>query len=282
MNKKWPKQNLWHHSGNTIMNIHPSAVVDPEAELDAAVTVGAFSVIEANVKIGKGTRVASHVRISGPCTIGENNLIDSFAALGGAPQDVGYQEEPTELIIGNNNQIREYVSIHRGTTKGGGKTVIGNNTMIMAYAHLGHDCQIADYVIIVNAAQLGGHTEVAAHATVGGLTGTHQFSRIGTFCFIGGGSAVSKDVPPYAMVTGERGGMKISGLNKVGLRRNGFNRETIKKIEKAYWILFHSDLLHDGALDKVEHELGGNEAVDELVNFIRSSKRGVVKRTKSS
>lgn len=264
------------------MNIHPSAVVDPEAELDAAVTVGAFSVIEANVKIGKGTRVASHVRISGPCTIGENNLIDSFAALGGAPQDVGYQEEPTELIIGNNNQIREYVSIHRGTTKGGGKTVIGNNTMIMAYAHLGHDCQIADYVIIVNAAQLGGHTEVAAHATVGGLTGTHQFSRIGTFCFIGGGSAVSKDVPPYAMVTGERGGMKISGLNKVGLRRNGFNRETIKKIEKAYWILFHSDLLHDGALDKVEHELGGNEAVDELVNFIRSSKRGVVKRTKSS
>jgi len=186
-----------------------------------------------------------------------------------------------QLIIGNNNQIREYVSIHRGTPKGGGKTIIGNNTMIMAYSHLGHDCIIGDSVIIVNAAMLGGHTEVASHATVGGLTGTHQFSRIGTFSFIGGGSAVSKDVPPYAMVTGERGGMKISGLNKVGLRRNGFERDTIKKIDAAYRILFHSDLLHNDALDKVEEELGGNAAVDELVSFIRASKRGVVKRTKS-
>ena len=151
----------------------------------------------------------------------------------------------------------------------------------MAYAHLGHDCLIGDNVIIVNAAMLGGHTEVAAHATVGGLTGTHQFSRIGTFSFIGGGSAVSKDVPPYAMVTGERGGMKISGLNKIGLRRNGLDRETIKKIDAAYRILFHSDLLHNDALDKVEEELGGNAAVDELVTFIRASKREVVKRVKS-
>ncbi len=263
------------------MTIHPNAIIDPSAELAADVTVGPFSVIEANVKIGKGTIVASHVRISGPCTIGENNTIDSFVALGGAPQDLGYKGEPTELIIGNNNQIREYVSIHRGTLKGGGKTVIGDNTMIMAYSHLGHDCIIGDSVIIVNAAMLGGHTEVDSHATVGGLTGTHQFSRIGAFSFIGGGSAVSKDVPPYAMVTGERGGMKISGLNKVGLRRNGFTRETIKKIDAAYRILFHSDLLHNDALDKVAEELGGNAAVDELVSFIRASKRGVVKRTKS-
>lgn len=263
------------------MTIHPSAIIDPEAELAPDVIVGPFSVIEASVKIAKGTSVASHVRISGPCTIGKNNQIDSFVALGGAPQDLGYKGEPTELIIGNNNQIREYVSIHRGTPKGGGKTVIGNNTMIMAYAHLGHDCLIGDNVIIVNAAMLGGHTEVAANATVGGLTGTHQFSRIGTFCFIGGGSAVSKDVPPYAMVTGERGQMKISGLNKVGLRRNGFTRETINKIDAAYRILFHSDLLHNDALEKVEEELGGNSAVDELVSFIRASKRGVVKRVKS-
>lgn len=263
------------------MTIHPSTIIDPSAELDADVIVGPFSSIEANVKIGRGTIVASHVRISGPCTIGENNQIDSFVALGGAPQDLGYKGEPTELIIGNNNQIREYVSIHRGTPKGGGQTVISNNTLIMAYAHLGHDCIIGDNVIIVNAAMLGGHTEVAAHATVGGLTGTHQFSRIGTFSFIGGGSAVSKDVPPYAMVTGERGGMKISGLNKIGLRRNGFDRATIKKIDAAYRILFYSDLLHNDALDKVEDELGGNAAVDELVRFIRMSKRGVVKRVKS-
>lgn len=264
------------------MTIHPSAVIDPSAELDPGVTVGAFSIIGANVKIAQGTSVATHTRISGPCTIGENNFIDSFVALGGAPQDLGYQGEATELIIGDNNQIREYVSIHRGTVKGGGKTVVGSNTMIMAYAHLGHDCIIKDHVIIVNAAQLAGHTEVAAHATVGGLTGTHQFSRIGTFCFIGGGSAVSKDVPPYAMVTGERGGMKISGLNKVGLRRNGFDRATIKKIDGAYRILFHSNLLHKDALAKVEEELGGDAAVDELLDFIRSSKRGVVRRVKDS
>ena len=130
------------------MTIHASAIIDPEAELAPDVIVGPFTVIEANVKIAQGTSVASHVRISGPCTIGENNQIDSFVALGGAPQDLGYKGEPTELIIGNNNQIREYVSIHRGTPKGGGKTVIGNNTLIMAYAHLGHDCLISDNVII--------------------------------------------------------------------------------------------------------------------------------------
>ena len=262
------------------MSIHPNAVVDPAAELAPDVVVGPFSVIEADVKIGRGTCVASHVRISGPCIIGENNQIDSFAALGGAPQDLGYKGEGTELIIGNDNQIREYVSIHRGTPKGGGKTVIANNTLIMAYAHLGHDCRIEDYVIIVNAAMLGGHTEVAAHATVGGLTGTHQFSRIGAYAFIGGGSAVSKDVPPYAMVTGERGQMKISGLNKIGLRRNGFSGETIKKIDAAYRILFHSDLLHNEALEQVEKEMGDDDAVAELVQFIRASKRGVVKRVK--
>lgn len=265
------------------MTIHPTAVVSPDAELHPTVTVGPFSVIEAEVKIGAGTAVATHVRISGTTLIGENNVIDSFAALGGAPQDVGYKGEPTELIIGDNNLIREYASIHRGTVKGGGKTIIGNNTMIMAYAHLGHDCLIGDHVIIVNAAHLGGHTEVADRATVGGLTGTHQFSRIGTFAFIGGGSAVSKDVPPFAMVTGERGQMRISGLNKVGLRRNGFSRECISQIDAAFRILFHSpELLHHEALDKVERDLGGCEEVDELVNFIRKSKRGVVKRTKTS
>ncbi len=262
------------------MSIHPSAIIDSSAELAPGITVGPFSVIEANVTIAKGTTVASHVRISGPCIIGENNRIDSFVALGGAPQDLGYKGEPTELIIGNNNQIREYASIHRGTPKGGGKTIVGNNTMIMAYAHLGHDCIIGDFVIIVNAAMLSGHTEVDAHATVGGLSGTHQFVRIGAFAFIGGASAVSKDVPPYAMVTGQRGNMKISGLNKIGLRRNGFERATIKKIGAAYRILFHSNMLHKDALDKVEEELGGNAAVDELVSFIRASKRGVVRRTK--
>ena len=265
------------------MNIHPTAIVAESAQLHESVTVGPYSVIEDGVIVGAGTTVATHVRISGPTIIGENNHIDSFVALGGAPQDVGYRDEPTELLIGNNNHIREYVSIHRGTVKGGGKTLIGSDCLLMAYAHVGHDCIIEDHVIVVNAAHLSGHTEVGAHATIGGLTGTHQFSRIGTFSFIGGGSAVSKDVPPYAMVTGERGQMHISGLNKVGLRRNGFSRETITKIDAAYRILFRTpELLHNEALEKAEQELGGCAEVDELLNFIRSSKRGVVKRTKKS
>lgn len=265
------------------MKIHSTAVVSPKAVLHESVTVGPFSLIEADVQIGAGTTIASHVRISGPTVIGENNNIDSFAALGGAPQDLGYNGEPTRLIIGNENIIREYVSIHRGTVKDCEKTVIGNSCMLMAYAHVGHDCIIGDHVIIVNAAHLSGHTVVADRATVGGLTGTHQFSRIGRLAFVGGGSAVSKDVPPYAMVTGERGQMRISGLNKVGLRRNGISRQTISKIDAAYRILFHSpDLLHNEALEKADQELGGCEEVAELLAFIRSSKRGVVKRVKRS
>lgn len=265
------------------MSIHSTAVISPDADLHASVSVGPFSVIEAGVRVGAGTTVASHVRVSGPTTIGENNSIDSFVALGGAPQDLGYKGEATELVIGDNNLIREYASIHRGTVKGGGVTRIADNCMIMAYAHIGHDCIIASHVIIVNAAHLSGHTEVAQRATVGGLTGTHQFSRIGTFAFVGGGSAVSKDVPPYAMVTGERGQMRISGLNKVGLRRNGVSRETIAKIDAAYRIIFHSpDLLHDEALARAEQELGSCGEVAGLIAFIRSSKRGVVKRTKKS
>ncbi|MEA3469389.1 MAG: acyl-ACP--UDP-N-acetylglucosamine O-acyltransferase [Thermodesulfobacteriota bacterium] len=265
------------------MNIDPTAVISPDSELHPSVTVGPFCVIEAGVRIGAGSTIATHVRISGPTVLGENNVIDSFAAIGGAPQDLGYKGEPTELIIGNDNWIREYASIHRGTIKGGGKTVLGNNIMIMAYAHIGHDCMIADHVIIVNAAHLSGHTEVGDHATVGGLTGTHQFSRIGRFAFIGGGSAVGKDVPPFAMVTGERGQMRISGLNKVGLRRSGMSRDTISKIDAAFRILFYSpELLHKEALEKVERDLGDCEAVDDLLSFIRNSKRGVVKRTKKS
>ena len=261
-------------------NIHPTAIVADTAKLGLSVTVGPYCVIEDHVRIGAGSSIASHCRISGPTTIGDNNIIDSFAAIGGEPQDLSYKGEPTELIIGNNNHIREYASIHRGTVKGGGTTQIGDNCLFMAYSHVGHDCQIGDHVIIVNAAHLSGHTEVGDHATVGGLTGTHQFSRIGTFAFVGGGSAVGKDVPPYAMVTGERGQMRISGINKVGLRRNGYDKETISKINSAYRILFHSGLLHNDALAKTEEELGGCEAVDELLRFIRASKRGVVKRTK--
>jgi len=261
------------------MTIHSTAIIDKKAQLAADVSVGAYVVIEGNVTIGAGTVLASHVRISGICEIGTDNFIDSFAAIGGAPQDHGYKGEPTKVIIGDNNQIREHVSIHRGTVEGDGKTVIGNNTMMMANTHLAHDGFLGDFVVVVNGAQLGGHTKVASHATIGGLCASHQFTRIGAYAFVGGKSAIIKDIPPYAMAVGGRGDMKISGLNKIGLRRNGFNLETIKKINAAYRILFYSDLLHNDALARVEQEFCGIPEVDELVKFIRESKRGVVKNT---
>ncbi|MBU1232943.1 MAG: acyl-ACP--UDP-N-acetylglucosamine O-acyltransferase [Proteobacteria bacterium] len=264
------------------MTIHPTAVISDKAELHPTVKVGPFAVIEEGVKIGAGTTVASHAVLFGPTSIGENNTVCSFTTIGGAPQDISYKGEPTELIIGDGNLIREYASIHRGTPHGTGKTVVGSNNMIMAYSHVGHDCVIGDHVILVNAATLGGHVQVGDRATVGGLVGVHQFCRIGRFAFIGGGSGVGLDVPPFAMVTGMRGKMRISGLNKVGMRRNGFPRETISKLERAFRILYRSsDLLYKDAIKKVEEEIPGCEYVAELVEFFRTSKRGVVKRIKS-
>jgi UDP-N-acetylglucosamine acyltransferase len=245
------------------------------------VKVGPFAVIEEGVKIGAGTTIGSHAMIFGPTTIGENNEICSFTLLGGAPQDISYKGEPTELIIGNGNLIREYVSIHRGTPHGNGKTVVGNNNMMMVSSHVGHDCVVGDYVIMVNAVALGGHVQVGDRATVGGFVAVHQFCRIGKFSFVGGGSGVSLDVPPFSMVTGMRGKMRISGLNKVGLRRNGFTRETISQIDAAFRILYRSsDLLHKDAIKKVEQEITNCEYVNELVTFFRTSKRGVIKGIK--
>ncbi len=265
------------------MTIHPTAVISEKADLHPTVTVGPFTVIEEGVKVGAGSTIASHAMLSGPTTIGENNEIGSFTTIGGAPQDLGYKGEPTELIIGDGNLIREYVSIHRATAHGTGKTIVGNRNMFMAYSHVGHDCVIGDHVILVNAATLGGHVQVGDRATVGGLTAVHQFCRIGRFSFIGGGSGVGLDVPPFVMATGFRGQMRISGLNKVGMRRNGFTREILSTIDAAFRILFRSpDLLHKEAIEKVEREITGCESVDELLRFLKTSKRGVVRRTKDT
>lgn len=262
--------------------IHPTAVISDKAELHPTVTVGPFTVIEEGVKIGAGTTIASHAVLSGPAVIGKDNRICSFATIGGAPQDISYKGEPTEVIIGDGNLIREYVSIHRGTVHGAGKTVVGNNNMMMAYSHVGHDCIVGDHVILVNAATLGGHVQVGDRATVGGLVGVHQFCRIGKYAFVGGSSGVGLDVPPFSMVTGVRGRMRISGLNKIGMRRNGFTRETISKIDSAFRILYRSsDLLHQDAIKKVEEEITDCAEVDELVTFFKTSKRGIVRRIKS-
>lgn len=262
------------------MSIHPTAVVDASAELHPSVEVGPYAVIEAGVRIGADTRVAAHAVVSGPTTIGERNFIGSFAVVGGAPQDLSYKGEPTELIIGNDNQIREFASIHRGTPGGHMKTVIGNNNLLMAYTHVAHDCVIGNNVIMANVATLAGHVEVGDRASIGGLVAVHQFCRIGTFSYIGGVSGIGLDVPPYVIIAGTRNRTRISGINKVGLKRNGFSRETIKKLDSAFRIIFRTpSLLMKDAIEVAKNEFPDCPEVQTLVRFFEDSRRGVVKQT---
>jgi UDP-N-acetylglucosamine acyltransferase len=262
------------------MSIHPTAVVDPKAELDSSVIVGPYAVIDAGVCIDAGTRVEPHAVISGPTKIGKRNLISSFATVGGAPQDLSYKGEPTELIIGDDNQIREYASIHRGTPHGPGKTIIGNSNLLMAYTHVAHDCKIGNHVILANVATLAGHVEVGDRASIGGLVAIHQFCRIGSFSYIGGVSGISLDVPPFVILAGTRNRTRISGINKIGLKRNGFSRETINNLEAAFKIIFRSpNLLLKDALEQARAEFGECSEVTQLIEFFENSKRGVVKRT---
>jgi UDP-N-acetylglucosamine acyltransferase len=262
------------------MSIHPTAVVDSRAELHSSVYVGPYAVIEAGVCIGADSRIEAHAVVSGPTTIGERNLIGSFAIVGGAPQDLSYKGEPTELIIGSDNQIREFASIHRGTPGGHMKTIIGNNNLLMAYTHVAHDCVIGNHVIMANVATLAGHVEVGDRASIGGLVAVHQFCRIGTFSYIGGVSGIGLDVPPYVIIAGTRNRTRISGINKVGLKRNGFSRETIKMLDTAYRIIFRTPtLLMKDAIEVARNEFPDCAEVQTLVRFFEDSKRGVVKQT---
>ncbi len=265
------------------MTIHPTAVIDKRAQLDSTVTVGPFAIINANVQIDAGTEVEGHAVVSGPTTIGKNNIIASFSTVGGDPQDLKYDGEPTELIIGDNNRIREYASIHRGTVQGGGETVIGNNNLLMAYTHTAHDCIIGNNVILSNVATLAGHVEVGDFASIGGLAAIHQFCRIGMYSYIGGVSGISLDVPPYVIITGTRNRTRISGINKIGLRRRGFSRDAIGKLDNAFRIIFRSpNLLLKDALELTRKEIRDCPEVDSLVKFFEDSPRGVVRRTVDS
>ncbi len=262
------------------MTIHATAVIETGAELDFTVEVGAYAVIEAGVKIGAGTQIAPHAVVAGWTTIGCNNQIGSFTSIGTPPQDIGYKGEKTELVIGDNNIIREYASIHRGTVRGGGRTVIGNDNLFMASTHVGHDCRIGNHVIMANVAMLAGHVEVNDFVSISGLVGVHQFCRIGTHAYIGGMSGIALDVPPYVLIAGTRNRMRVSGINKIGLRRKGYSKETIAKIDEAFRIIFRSpNLLQQDALALVREEVRDCPEVDLLVKFIEESKRGVVKRT---
>jgi UDP-N-acetylglucosamine acyltransferase len=263
------------------MTIHATAVVAPQAEVDTTATIGPYAVVEEHVTIGAETIVDAHSVISGHTTIGKCNHIGSFTSIGTPPQDMHYKGEPTGLIIGDDNHIREYVSIHRGTEAGNGKTVIGNSNMIMAYSHIAHDCRIGDHVIMANVATLAGHVEIGDHVNLGGLVAVHQFCRIGAYTYIGGMSGISMDVSPYVILTGTRNRMRISGINKIGLRRNGMSRDAINSLEQAFKMIFRASprtLLKD-ALAETEAAFPDSPEVQTLITFFKTSKRGVVKRT---
>ncbi|MEN8134980.1 MAG: acyl-ACP--UDP-N-acetylglucosamine O-acyltransferase [Thermodesulfobacteriota bacterium] len=260
------------------MNIHQTAVVDPGAELDSTVIVGPYVVIEKGVRIGANTEIGPHAVIQGITDIGSGNEIGPFAIIGGPPQDLSYKNEATKVVIGNNNLIREYVSIHRGTVKGGGETLIGDENMLMGYSHVAHDCKLGNQVIIANGGTLGGHVVLEDKASLGGHVGVHQFSRIGTFSYVGGVSGVTKDVPPYMIVAGTRNRMRVSGINHIGLKRNGVSSDDIKKLRGAFKIIFlDQDLLLKEALDTAIEAYPDCDLVVHLVDFIRASKRGIVR-----
>ncbi|MDY7229972.1 acyl-ACP--UDP-N-acetylglucosamine O-acyltransferase [Hyalangium rubrum] len=255
--------------------VHPTAVVHPDAQLHETVEVGPLAVIGPKVRIGEGTRVGPHAVIEGRTTLGARNHVFQFSSLGAAPQDLKYGGEDTELIIGDENQIREFTTLHIGTEGGGGATRIGNRNLFMANSHVAHDCVVGNGCILANSAALGGHVQVEDHVILSGLTAIHQFTRLGRHSFIAGGAMVVMDVPPYCMAQGDRA--ELVGLNTVGLERHGFNEERIARIKEAYKILFRSKLGVTEALAKLKAELGGHPEIDHLIDFVSKSKRGLTR-----
>lgn len=255
--------------------IHPSAIISPDARIGTDVEIGPYSIIGEHVSIGDGTHIGPHVVIEGPATIGSGNRFFQFCSIGAIPQDLKFNMEETELIIGDNNTFREFVTINRGTQGGGGKTVIGSNCLFMAYTHVAHDCLVGNGVIMANNATLAGHIRIDDHAIVGGISGIHQFVHIGSYAMIGGLSGVSKDVPPYTLAVGQRA--VLHGLNLTGLKRHGFSSGVIKELKAAYKLLFRSSLHTDDAVSRIESDGLSCPEVRSLVDFILHSERGVTR-----
>jgi UDP-N-acetylglucosamine acyltransferase len=257
------------------MPIHPSAVIDPSAKVPVSCNVGPFCVVGPSVELGEKCELISHVVIQGPTKIGAENRFFPFCAIGIEPQDVSYRGEPTLLEIGDRNVVREYVTINRGTTKGGALTKIGSDILIMAYSHIGHDCHIGDHAMLVNAATLAGHVTVEEWAVVGALCPVHQFVRIGAHSYIGGGTTITQDVLPYSITSASRD-VHAYGLNKVGLQRRGFSEERIQKLHRAYRYLLAAKKNTSQAVEKMKSE-EPSEDVQYLVDFIEKSERGILK-----
>lgn len=262
------------------MSIHPTAIIHPGARIAPSVEIGPYVSIGENVSIGQRTIIGSHSFINGWTTIGRGNRISPGVVIGTEPQDLKYKGEKTSLEIGDNNIIREYVTINRGTVGGGGKTTIGNNCLLMISTHIAHDCHIGDRVVMSNLTTLGGHVTIQGEVWVGGLVGIHHFVTIGRLAFLGGYSKIVKDVPPFMLADGQPA--VVRGLNMVGLKRANFSNEKIASIKKAYQILYRSQLNTSRAIEKIEEEARRTEEVDFLIKFIKGMARGKMGRASES
>jgi UDP-N-acetylglucosamine acyltransferase len=255
--------------------IHSTAAVDPRARLAADVVIGAHVVIEGDVEIGAGCQIGPLCRIEGPTTIGAGNRFVSHCSVGAPPQDISYTGDPTRLEIGANNLFREFVTLHRGTVKGGGVTRIGSGGLYMAYVHVAHDCQVGDHVIFANNGTLAGHVEVGDHAHVGALSAVHQFCHVGEYAFIGGGTIATKDVLPFMKTVGSRPA-RCFGPNTIGLQRKGFSGDRLDALKKAWRLLHNPKLTTTEALARIGEELASAPDARRLLEFMAASQRGVI------
>jgi UDP-N-acetylglucosamine acyltransferase len=256
------------------VQIHPTAVVHPRAELAQDVEIGPFSVVGEHVKIGRGTKLMAHVYVDGWTEIGDRCQLYPYASIGTPPQHLQYLGEPTRVVIGHDNILREYVTVNRGTVQGGGVTSIGNRNFLMAYVHVAHDCHLGNHLIMANAATLAGHITIGDHAIIGGLVGIHQFVRVGPYVMIGGCSAVGRDVPPFMRAAGGYRA-QLYGLNSVGLKRHGFSNERIVTLKKAYELLFRSGHRMAEAMKIAREDFRDSADVLQVLAFMEASKRGV-------
>ncbi len=263
-------------NSNSSPLIHPTAIIDPSAELSDDIEIGAYSVIGAKVKIDTGNKIASHVVINGPTTIGKENTFYQFGSIGEAPQDKKYQGEDTTLKIGDRNVIREFTTLNRGTVQDRGATTIGDDNLIMAYVHIAHDCLLDNDIILANNVALAGHVNIHSHAILGGYSLIHQFCTVGSYCFTAMNSVISKDVPPYVMVSGHMA--KPHGLNLEGLKRQGHSADVIKSIKLAYKALYRSNLTFEDALTEVSELETNCKELSIMVDFLHNHvNRGIIR-----
>lgn len=255
--------------------IHSTAIINPKAEINSNVEIGPYSIIGENVFIGSGTVIGPHVVVDPYVTIGADCNIFQYAAIGAPPQSLKFEGEKTYVKIGRGTIVREFVTIHRGTEFGGGITEVGEENLLMAYTHMAHDCKTGRKVVLSNNATLAGHITIGDNATIGGLVAIHQFVRIGDYAFVGGKSAVVKDVPPYVIASGDRA--KLHGLNSVGLKRHNFSKETLSSLKKTYRIIFRIGLTMNEAMERVRAEVEQIPEVLGFIDFIKSSQRGITR-----